>query len=320
MGKRSRIIVLLGFFVLLSDAVTAATITAVANGNWSSNSTWSCNCQPTSSDNIVIPAGITVTSTGPVILFLGPVITITISGTLVLNNGSLQVDASDVITVKPGGKISGTGLTGGQVYSGVIPIFIANGSSINGPSTITSGSLPITLLFFNGQVQGEVVSLTWASATEENLDYYAVQRSNDGLQFETLSLISGAGTSTTRHDYSFTDSAPLPGTQYYRLMSVDKDGSSSYYHVINVVVNEGERAIELFPNPVAGTSVTVKLNFTPGSGVLGLYDSHGREVMTRLLSVTENQYTFELPGERNVFYIVMVKTATETWRSKIIVN
>src|SRR4051812_18210537 len=104
--------------LLFPVSLWGATITAINNGNWGSNSTWSCNCQPGNDDNIIIPAGKTVTLTGPVLLFLGPVINITIGGTLVLNNASLSLDSSDVVSILTGGTIAGTGFLGGTVYSG----------------------------------------------------------------------------------------------------------------------------------------------------------------------------------------------------------
>lgn len=314
-------IFLLNIFFFLGTDAYSATITALASGNWTTNSTWSCNCQPSNADNVVIPAGITVTNSGPVILFLGPVITITISGTLILNNGSLQVDASDIVTIKPGGKISGAGILGGAVYSGASPIFIANGSSINGPSTITSGSLPITLLFFTAEVQNKEVLLQWASASEKNFDFYSILRSRDGIDFETIGKLPGAGNSTTQKDYSYGDADPIPGVAYYRLVSVDKDGNSSTYEVVMVNFETSGHSVEIFPNPATGNTVNVKLNFPPEEGEIGMYDSRGNVILQKPLISTEVKYAFELaPSTGKGFYFVIVKTKTENLKTKIIVN
>jgi hypothetical protein len=318
---KSIFIVLVSLFFFLHTEAYAVTITAVASGNWSSNSTWSCNCQPTNSDNIVIPAGITVTSTGPVILFLGPVITITVSGTLILNNGSLQVDASDIISIPTGGKISGTGITGGAVYSGAIPIFIANGSSINGPQTITGGSLPITLLFFKGETQDKEVLLEWASATEINFDYYAIQRCGDGIHFKTIGKVQGAGNSTTQLNYSYTDSDPLQSVGYYRLQAINMDGTVADNAVITVNF-ETTRTVEIFPNPVTGGTLNARLNFYPEEGgQIAVWDSNGSIILQKALTSTECAYTFELiPNMGKGLYFVVVSTTGEKLKTKIIVN
>jgi Secretion system C-terminal sorting domain len=311
----------LGFFLVVTTETYSATITAVSNGNWTTNSTWSCGCQPSSSDNIVIPAGITVTANGPVILFLGPVIKITISGTLVLNNASLQVDGTDTVDIKSGGQIKATGITGGQVYSGVIPIFIANGSSINGPSKITAGSLPVTLLFFEGKVQGNNVLLQWASASEINSDCYRVTRSVDGIHFETISKIQAAGKSTRQLDYLFTDGEPLLGTSYYRLQSVDLNGPVTDFSIIRVVVDKA-RTVEVFPNPSTGEELTAKLNFYPEEGSqLSVYDSRGTVVLMKQLSPTEHTVDFDLSTtvEHGLYYVV-VSTKSERLKRMIMVQ
>lgn len=257
--------------LLLPGHLLAATITAVNDGNWGTNSVWSCNCQPTSSDNIVIPAGRTVTSSGPVILFLGPVINITIGGTLVLNNGSLQIDASDAVSILSGGKINGTGLLGGAVYSGVTPIFVPNGSSIDGPKTISNGILPIRLLYFRSTKLDEGILLEWGSSEEVKFDYYDIMRSVDGVSFNSIAKVSGKNISGA--EYSFIDSSPRAGINYYKLIAVDRDGATEELQVINREWNELHDWITVFPNPV--TDGTINARLFGGSGSLRALDCNG---------------------------------------------
>jgi hypothetical protein len=322
MQKKMKTIPLIIIALLVLSAKSfSTTITAVASGNWTSNSTWSCNCQPTNADNIIIPAGITVTSSGPVILFLGPVITITINGTLVLNNGSLQVDATDIIKINSGGQITGTGLTGGAVYSGVIPIFIANGSSIAGPKTITNGTLPVTLLFFDGEQTEDKIILSWASASELNFDYYDIDRSPDAIQFTELGKVNGSDDSRERRNYSFEDNSPLIGNSYYRIRAVDLNGSVAATIVTSVNFQGGKRNFETFPNPVTGTTLTTRLNFYPQTGgAISMVDCRGDNVYQETLSADKNEYIFQYthPLVSGVYFI-LVRTPEETLHSKIIV-
>jgi Secretion system C-terminal sorting domain len=296
-------------FLAITFHSKAANITAVSSGNWTSNSTWSCNCQPTNADNITIPAGITVTNSGPVILFLGPVITITISGTLILNNGSIQVDSSDIIKLTSSGKISGTGLLGGTVDSGVIPIFVSSGTSVNGPATISSGSLPITLLFFKGQVMGSSVDLQWASASEKNFDYYSIERSQDGKHFEVISKLPGAGNSVKRLDYSYADNSPLAGVSYYRLQAIDLDGSTQAFDLIEIAFQPaGAITFSVYPNPVTDGHLIAQLNFDPQTdGQLAIFNSQGGAVAQIKLQAHEQEYLLDLPSSmvHGVYYVVI---------------
>jgi hypothetical protein len=220
----------------------------------------------------VIPAGITVTSNGPVILFLGPVISITIGGTLTLNNGSLQIDASDVVTILSGGKINGTGLLGGTVYSGVTPIFIANGSSIDGPKTITNGVLPIKLIYFKSEAVGEGIQLEWASAEERNFGYYDIERSEDGRLFTSIATIIGKDNDGS--EYTFVDPSPIEGANYYRLTAVDLDGSREEMQMIKCEWNRQHNWITVFPNPVSGGMIHALFS-DARSGSFRLLDCNG---------------------------------------------
>lgn len=324
-GVTSRIVFIIGIclFMVLSQTSEGATITAVNNGPWSANSTWSCNCQPGNGDNVIIPAGKTVSITaGPVILTGGPVITITIAGTLSLNTGgTLIVDANDIVKVLAGGKISGTGILD-AVWSGGTPVFVANGTSINGPSTITSGSLPITLLFFRGEVDGLQIKLEWASASEKNFDYYAIERSADGINFSELTQVKGAGNSTVQLDYSYNDTQPISGTSYYRIKSVDFDRSTDTFPVIRMFFGDTASNVQVFPNPVVNGNLNIKLNFYPAAGSdLLICNIYGSQILHQSLDSAIQEYQLEIPNssEKGI-YFVKISSGTIHYSSTIMVH
>jgi hypothetical protein len=122
---------------ILSMTADAATITAVASGSWVNPGTWSCHCLPGKSDDIIIPQGITVTVSRPIMLAPGNNIVITVAGAIDLTNGVLQLDDLDWITIMPGGRIYANGL-GGTIYSGITPIVLERRSYIVGPATINT--------------------------------------------------------------------------------------------------------------------------------------------------------------------------------------
>ncbi|MEJ0032796.1 MAG: T9SS type A sorting domain-containing protein [Bacteroidota bacterium] len=303
--------------ILFSGNLFGATITAVSSGNWGTNSVWSCNCQPTSSDNIVIPSGITITSNGPVILFLGPVINIIIGGTLVLNNASLQIDATDVVTILNGGKISGTGLLGGAVYSGVMPIFVGSGSSINGPKVITDGVLPIKLIYFRDLAVTNGILLEWASGAEENFDHYDIGRSSDGKSFTSIAII--AGKATDGAEYNFIDTSPLEGTNYYQLTAVDLDGTREAMQVIKGEWNGSHNWITVYPNPVSDG--TIHIIFSGGeNGSLRLFDSNGLVVAETFFGNAAS-CSLQLPATATPgAYFIFAKMDGRVERIKVIVK
>lgn len=129
--------------MMCSAASHAATITATVSGNWSSSSTWSGGTAGTtiSTDNIVIPAGITVTMDQNV-QFTGLLSSLSV-------NGSLNSTTTSSLTVTSLSNLSGNGSLnlrylelgsgGGMSFSGNATIyrFVTSATSLNLASQIT---------------------------------------------------------------------------------------------------------------------------------------------------------------------------------------
>lgn len=110
--------------------------------------------------------------------------------------------------------------------------------------------LPIELTMFNAKLNGNYVDLIWSTATEKNNDYFTIERSIDGINFEAIGVVKGAGNSVTEKYYSFQDKYPLVGTSYYRLKQTDFSKESSYSVIQSISIDEKTKFdFKLFPNP-----------------------------------------------------------------------
>ena len=108
--------------------------------------------------------------------------------------------------------------------------------------------LPIELLRFTGKPNNIVVDLEWVTANEFNSDHFELQRSNDGVMFESIAFIPANGNSETEISYQYTDDEPIAGNNFYRLKAVDSDGSYKFSEII-IVHLDGVRKFQIFPNP-----------------------------------------------------------------------
>jgi hypothetical protein len=90
----------------------------------------------------------------------------------------------------------------------------------------------------------------WVTATETDNDYFLVERCTDGVTFETVGRVEGAGNSTQVLSYSFTDEDPYEGVSYYRLKQVDFNGHYSYSQIVPVTFTT-ETPSAVYPNPSA---------------------------------------------------------------------
>lgn len=87
--------------------------------------------------------------------------------------------------------------------------------------------LTVELVEFNVGKEDYGTVLTWETISENDNDYFAIERSYDGKSFEEIASISGAGTSSEHLYYRYTD--PTPHNKewvYYRIRQVDFNGEN----------------------------------------------------------------------------------------------
>lgn len=150
---------------------------------------------------------------------------------------------------------------------------------------------PVNYISFSGYPLTNSNKLDWQTAIERNSDYFEVQRSADGRNFESLGRVIAAGSSNDVQAYSFTDSAPLIGDNYYRLEQFDFDGSSELSELI-VVFREDETSAgsHIFPNPV-GDELLVDSDIT---GLWRLIGADGRLLQDAVMGSGGTRLTFDV--------------------------
>ncbi len=139
--------------------------------------------------------------------------------------------------------------TGGFVSSslsepppfGVETFTIASTSSLN--------SLPVELRRFDATPRSGSVDLEWETETEINASHFLVERSTDGISYESIEYIKTTGGVSTSARYATKDLSPSFGWNYYRLRMVDLDGSYEYSPVEAVKLDK-DASILVYPNPV----------------------------------------------------------------------
>jgi len=110
--------------------------------------------------------------------------------------------------------------------------------------------VPVELTSFTAQVINGNVELKWTTSTELNNSGFEVERSMNDGQFESITFIPGAGTTTETHQYSYTDES-ISGFLKYRLRQIDFDGHFEYSQIIAVksLVNLSFELHQNYPNP-----------------------------------------------------------------------
>jgi len=144
--------------------------------------------------------------------------------------------------------ISGTGAAAsGSIKGGPVSTYSLY---TLGTSSSTDNPLPIELLSFEAYAKDNfTVDLTWITASEQNNDFFTVERSQYGKQWEEVGILKGAGNSNQILRYALTDYSPFEGISYYRLKQTDYDGSFTFSEVRSINFKSQMPDITLYPNP-----------------------------------------------------------------------
>ncbi len=117
--------------------------------------------------------------------------------------------------------------------------------------------LPIQLVSFTAQPQGNNVQLSWVVATEINVAKYEVIYSTNGTNFNPI----GSQLATGSRNYSQLHTSPQQGLNYYRLKVTDIDGSITYSEIRKVNFGKADDKVALYPVPA---KTFVNITFSAG--------------------------------------------------------
>ncbi len=95
-------------------------------------------------------------------------------------------------------------------------------------------ALPIELMLFEGKKYATSNEFYWETASELNNDFFTLEKTNDGKEFETIGEKDGAGTSTDKSIYFMDDYNVRTAINYYRLKQTDYDGKFTYSELISI--------------------------------------------------------------------------------------
>lgn len=181
--------------------------------------------------------------------------------------------------------------------------FIVNASEVT--------TLPIQLLFFEPQKAGQTTLLSWATDSEHNNDFMAVERSKDGRIWAEIGRLQGAGTTLDRQFYNFTDYTPFNGLNYYRLRQVDFDGKFTIHKVVAVDFRPEQPGLNLFPTLVQD-ELTVQLpQPAEQPAQISIWNQLGQSMGAFTLPAGQPKMTLPLHNLASGPYIVQVKVGND---------
>jgi len=122
-------------------------------------------------------------------------------------------------------------------------------------------TLPVKLIDFNGMLANGRIMLSWTATSEEALNYYQLEKSTNGIDFNTKAMVFAEG-SAPENKYQYPDKEVLP-LNYYRLKMIENDGSYTYSRIVTIRQQTSTGiSLKVQPNPVSN-EFTLQLNELP---------------------------------------------------------
>ena len=215
--------------------------------------------------------------------------------------------------------ISGTQFAG-ELTSGQINVY---NTFFTLASETANNPLPIILLYFKAALEDDQVLLNWATDKEEYFDRFELEKASEDLVFTRIATIQPihAGEPVSLREYSHVDHAPYTGYNYYRLKSIDLDGTSEYSKVVGVLYEGTGEKLSVYPNPVVGNVMKIKIPFNPTpQDKITLLNIQGVEMLHADITVSGEQEISLGSSVRPGMYILRYTSPVMLKTFKVIVK
>jgi hypothetical protein len=157
--------------------------------------------------------------------------------------------------------------------------------------------LNCNIVTFKANLQNKNVLLNWAALCQQKIDYFIIERSNDGISFNYIDLVKGASGNDKTAEYRASDNIKsIEGNLlYYRLKIVSVSGKVTYSNIISLPLNyNAAEGVQIVPNPVQDQLKILVVSGKKIKADLQVYDENGKI----LINTSENI----LPGNNALVY------------------
>jgi cytochrome c peroxidase len=172
-----------------------------------------------------------------------------------------------------------------------------------------SSPVPIELTTFSAKPSDAEIELNWQTATELNNAFFTIEKSLEGNNWAAIGTQKGNGNTNQKQTYTFLDTKPEYGIQYYRLKQMDFDNHFTYSKVVAAEFGTQKLpSIRLFPNPSHGQIVVNINNLETENGAeISIVNTVGQVLLEKKYT-SGNRFPLDISSLTNGTYFVKIKT------------
>ncbi|MDP3929741.1 MAG: T9SS type A sorting domain-containing protein, partial [Bacteroidota bacterium] len=194
-------------------------------------------------------------------------------------------------------------------------------------TVVASSTVPVQLVDLRANKTQNDIAVIWTTASEVNNDYFEVQRSVNGRDFESIGNVKGKGTTSAKSTYRFMDADAVNMFKqnrnlYYRLKQVDFDGSFEWSKIVSVELSSSTiNQVLVAPNPNDGKFIINITTSEESQSNIRIVDVVGSEVYNNkenlLHGINKIDINTVLPKG---IYFIQIENNGQTSTQKIVVQ
>ncbi|HEY8387436.1 MAG TPA: T9SS type A sorting domain-containing protein, partial [Parasegetibacter sp.] len=182
----------------------------------------------------------------------------------------------------------------GVAFNSVGDLFIVEYSN-QAVRKVSMGVLPVTMSQILAYANNGVANLQWKALNQSGVARYEIERSADGYTFKKAGELAAKSEGLMELNYWWADPSPDFGNNFYRIKSIDLDGSYGYSETVKVNVNQKPGEIRVFPNPVTDGIMQLQINSSQlNNWEVALFDTRGQKIHAQQFTTQPGMLTKEI--------------------------
>jgi len=246
------------------------------------------------------------------------------------------VATSDYQWSTTNGNIVSNPATGPSIYvdgpgTYIVRQYLQAGCSVYATDTVEV--LPITncqildknFVDFRGELSEDIMQLSWSVLNNQQVQYFEVQRSEDGVNFVTIDKVNRRFLESTSAFYSYNDNASYLYNTFihYRIKLVNINMVINYSHIISIrLPGTEETKVSIVPNPVRDMMQLQILSKSSRTIRLVIFDQSGKLISSRKFEQKgRSAITLDdLANQSRGIYFALVYIGDKIYRQKLVLT
>jgi choice-of-anchor B domain-containing protein len=201
------------------------------------------------------------------------------------------------------GTVSVTYSKAGYISQTITGVVLANGVVTLQNVALQPVPTPVELIDFQGITDDDKIKLSWQTATEINVKAFDIEKLSTKNGLEEWQIIATTKANNAPSTYTSFDKNPELGINYYRLKTVDNDGSFDYSKVVGIAFSSKKSSVFLYPNPSKNRLFLSNNAYADNQNVL-IMDVVGKVVLRS--TVGQGRTGFDIENLSSGEYFLMI--------------